>query len=128
MPQFALGTEGKVTCRVDASYESRVTQINWFRNGARIHSNDKYTVSKNGELSIANIQKDDAGKYVCRVYVGQTQTGKIVNIKVEGKTNEFNQDETKSKSLSERSVIFYLRYRSNGAWSKRSKKGGTKRD
>ena len=84
-PQFTAGSEAKITCRVaDTTYESRVTQINWYRNGAKLQNNDKYTVSKTGELSIANLNREDAGKYICRVYVGQTQTGKVVNIRVEG--------------------------------------------
>jgi hypothetical protein len=80
-PVFKLDSEGKITCIVDNP--SRINQISWFKNGAKLQTNDKYSINSS-VLTVLNVNVNDSGKYVCKVNAGQSTVTKAVLAKVIG--------------------------------------------
>lgn len=82
---FAPNTDGVLRCETgDDDSSRRITQISWFKSNLKLSNDDKYELNERGdELKIRNVNKEDSGKYICRAYIGQTQTGKAVYVKVE---------------------------------------------
>lgn len=60
-----------------------MNQITWFKNGAKLFTNDKYTVNSS-VIVVLNVNSNDSGKYVCKINVGQSFISKAVYAKVIG--------------------------------------------
>lgn len=80
-PLFKIGSDAKITCQVDNP--SRVNQVAWFKNGLKLQTNDKFSVNSS-LLTIHSINSNDAGKYVCKLNVGQSFVTKSLTVKVIG--------------------------------------------
>jgi hypothetical protein len=83
-PIFEAGTRAVIRCIVEskaALYSNH--QINWIKNANRIQNGEKFNLT--GEYLIINqIAVEDAGKYTCKVAIGQSIAKKHITVKVYG--------------------------------------------
>jgi hypothetical protein len=83
-PIFEAGTRAIIRCIVElkaATYSNH--QISWIKNANRLQNSEKFNLT--GEYLIINqIAVEDAGKYTCKVTIGQSVAKKHITVKVYG--------------------------------------------
>ena len=81
-PTFMIGSDAKISCLINNA-ERQIHQIYWFKNGISLDANNRIAINQT-TLMISKVDLSDAGKYACKIKIGQSFIKAGVVVKVLG--------------------------------------------